>query len=66
MKKLFNKKFILILASAMLLLVVLVVGSFLLTNENKKSFSRDGYIISFRKEEASEKFYFDEQIIRLI
>lgn len=61
MKKLLNKKFILILTSTITLLVVLSVAMIFLTKENVKSFNKGGYIIaSGVKEEASVKYYFDE------
>lgn len=60
MKKLFNKKFFLILASTITLLVVLSVGMIFLTNKNTKSFRKSGYIIASGKVQDSVKYYFDE------
>lgn len=60
MKKMFNKKFFLILGSTILLLVVLSVAMIFLTKENVKTFKKEGYIIATGNEEASTKYYFDE------
>lgn len=61
MKKLLNKKFILILASTITLLVVLTIAMIFLTKENTKTFIQGGYIIaSGKEEESSTKYYFDE------
>ena len=61
MKKLLNKKFILILASTITLLVVLTIAMIFLTKENTKTFIQGGYIIaSGKEEENSTKYYFDE------
>lgn len=60
MKKMFNKKFFLMLGSTITLLVVLSVAMIFLTKENTKTFTKEGYIIASSKEEASIKYYFDE------
>lgn len=62
MKKLLNKKFILILASTITLLVVLSIAMIFLTKENIKTFKQGGYIIASGIEEESNgiKYYFDE------
>lgn len=59
MKKLFNKRFALILGSTITLLIVLTVAIVFLTKENTKSFVRGGYIIASSKENST-KYYFDE------
>jgi len=59
MKKLFNKRFILILGSTITLLVILAVAMVFLTKENTKTFTREGYIIASSKEE-SNKYYFEK------
>ena len=59
MKKMFNKKFFLILGSAITLLIVLSIGMILLTKENAKTFSKEGYIITSGKEDTA-KYYFEE------
>lgn len=59
MKKLFNKKFALILGSTIILLLVLIIAIVFLTKENTKSFTRSGYIIASSKENST-KYYFDE------
>ena len=60
MKKMFNKKFLLILGSSITLLIVLSVAMIFLTKENVKTFTKEGYIIASGKEDASIKYYFDE------
>lgn len=60
MKKMFNKKFFLILGSTITFLIVLAVAMFFLTKENIKTFNREGYIIASKNEESSIKYYFDE------
>lgn len=60
MKKLLNKKFILILTSTITLLVVLSVAMIFLTKENIKSFNKGGYIIASGMADDSIKYYFDE------
>ena len=60
MKKLINKKFILILVSTITLLVVLSTAMIFLTKENTKSFKKSGYIIASGKADDSIKYYFDE------
>jgi len=59
MKKLFNKRFALILGSTITLLVVLTVAMVFITKGNVKTFTRSGYIIASSKE-SSTKYYFDE------
>lgn len=60
MKKMFNKKFFLILGSAITLLVVLSVAMIFLTKENTKTFTKEGYIIATGVEGKSDKYYFDK------
>lgn len=60
MKKMFNKKFFLILGSAITLLIVLSVAMIFLTKENVKTFAREGYIIASGNKEENVKYYFEE------
>ena len=59
MKKMFNKKFFLILGSAVVLLIVLSIAMIFLTKENIKTFTKEGYIIASGNE-STEKYYFEE------
>jgi len=59
MKKMFNKKFFIILGSAVVLLIVLSIAMIFLTKENIKTFTKEGYIIASGNE-TTEKYYFEE------
>ena len=60
MKKMFNKRFFLILGSTITLFVVLGILATFLTRNNIKTFTKSGYIIASGIEEGSTKYYFED------
>jgi len=59
MKKLFNSKFLFILASSLVVLIGLVIGSFYLFDDVDDSFVKSGYVLNPLSSTA-EKYFFDE------
>lgn len=59
MKKLFNSKFLIILASSIVMLILLVVGAFYLFDDTDDVFVKSGYVLNPLSSQ-SEKYYFDE------
>ena len=61
MKKLFNGRFLFILASSLIVLILLVVGAFFLFNDEDDKFVRSGYVLNPLSSTA-EKYFFDENV----
>lgn len=59
MKKLFNSKFLIILASSLVALILLVVGAFYLFDDSDKLFIKSGYVIN-PLSQTTEKYFFEE------
>lgn len=59
MKKLFNGKFLVIVASSIVMLILLIVGAFSLFNKDEDKFVKSGYIIN-PLSEKTERYFFDE------
>lgn len=59
MKKLFNGKFLIILASSITTLILLVVGAFYLFDKDQDKFVKSGYVINPLSEKV-ERYFFDE------
>lgn len=59
MKKLFNGKFLIILASSLTMLILLVVGAFYLFNDSDDMFIKSGYVIN-PLSETTERYFFNE------
>jgi len=61
MKKLFNSRFLFILASSLVVLILLVVGAFFLFNDEDDRFVKSGYVLNPLSSTA-EKYFFDENV----
>ena len=61
MKKLFNGKFLIILASSLIVLILLVVGAFYLFDDKDDVFVKSGYVLN-PLSSTSEKYYFNENV----
>lgn len=59
MKKLFNSKFLLILASSLVVLILLTVGAFYLFEDTDDSFVKSGYVLN-PLSATVEKYFFDD------
>ena len=59
MKKLFNSRFLIILASSLIGLILLVIGAFYLFDDVDDSFVKSGYVLN-PLSSTSEKYFFDE------
>ena len=61
MKKLFNSRFLIIIASSLVVLILLVVGAFYLFDDKDAVFVKSGYVLN-PLSSTSEKYYFDENV----
>ena len=61
MKKLFNGRFLIILASSLVVLILLTVGAFYLFDDEDDTFVKSGYVLN-PLASTSEKYFFDENI----
>lgn len=61
MKKLFNSKFLFILASSLVVLILLTVGAFYLFDDEDDVFVKSGYVLN-PLSSTSEKYFFDESV----
>ena len=61
MKKLFNSKFLFILASSLVVLIGLIIGAFYLFDNEDDSFVKSGYVLN-PLSSISEKYFFDENV----
>jgi len=61
MKKLFNSRFLIILASSLVGLILLVIGAFYLFDDVDDSFVKSGYVLN-PLSSTSEKYFFDENV----
>ena len=59
MKKLFNGRFLFIMASSVVVLILLIVGAFYLFDDEDDVFVKSGYILN-PLSSTSEKFFFEE------
>ena len=59
MKKLFNSRFLIILASSLVGLILLVIGAFYLFDNVDDSFVKSGYVLN-PLSSTTEKYFFDE------
>ena len=59
MKKLFNSRFLFILASSLVVLILLTVGAFYLFDETDDVFVKSGYVLN-PLSSTSEKYFFEE------
>ena len=59
MKKLFNSRFLIILASSLVVLVLLALGAFYLFDDDDDTFIKSGYVLN-PLNSTSEKYYFEE------
>ena len=59
MKKLFNSKFLFILALSIIVLIGLVLGAFYLFDDSEDTFLKSGYVLNPLSEKV-EKYFFDE------
>lgn len=59
MKKLFNGRFLFILASSLVVLILLTVGAFYLFDDEEDKFVKSGYVLNPLNATA-EKYFFDE------
>ena len=59
MKKLFNSRFLFILASSLVVLIGLTVGAFYLFDDEDATFVKGGYVLN-PLSSTSEKYFFDE------
>lgn len=59
MKKLFNGRFLFILASSIVVLILLTLGAFYLFNDEDDTFIKSGYVIN-PLSSTSEKYFFDK------
>ena len=61
MKKLFNSRFLFILASSLVVLIGLTVGAFYLFDDEDDTFVRSGYVLN-PLSSTSEKYFFEENV----
>ena len=61
MKKLFNGKFLFILALSIMVLIILVLGAFYLFDDNDDVFVKSGYVLNPLSEKV-EKYFFNENV----
>ena len=61
MKKLFNGRFLFILASSIVVLILLTLGAFYLFNDEDDTFIKSGYVLN-PLSSTSEKYFFDEKV----
>lgn len=61
MKKLFNSRFLFILASSIVVLILLVIGAFYLFDDEDDAFVKSGYVLN-PLSSTSEKYFFDENV----
>ena len=59
MKKLFNGKFLFILATSLVVLILLVIGAFYLFDDEDDVFAKSGYVLN-PLSSTTEKYFFDE------
>ena len=61
MKKLFNSRFLFILASSLVVLILLTVGAFYLFEDEDDAFVKSGYVLN-PLSSTVEKYFFDENV----
>lgn len=61
MKKLFNSKFLFILATCLIVLIILIIGAFYLFDNEDATFVKSGYVLN-PLSSTSEKYFFDKDI----
>ena len=61
MKKLFNSRFLFILASSIVVLILLTLGAFYLFDDEDDVFVKSGYVLN-PLSSTSEKYFFDENV----
>ena len=61
MKKLFNGKFLFILASSLVVLILLALGAFYLFDDEDDIFVKSGYVLN-PLSSTTEKYFFDEKV----
>ena len=61
MKKLFNSRFLFILASSLVVLIILTVGAFYLFDDEDDVFISSGYVLN-PLSSTSEKYFFEENV----
>ena len=61
MKKLFNSRFLFILASSLVVLILLTVGAFYLFDDEDDTFVKSGYVLN-PLSTTVEKYFFDENV----
>lgn len=61
MKKLFNSRFLFILASSLVVLIGLTVGAFYLFDDEDDTFIKSGYVLN-PLSSTSEKYFFEENV----
>lgn len=61
MKKLFNSRFLFILASSLVVLILLILGAFYLFDDEEDAFVKSGYVLN-PLSATSEKYFFDENV----
>ena len=61
MKKLFNSRFLIILASSLVVLILLTIGAFYLFDDEDDAFIKSGYVLN-PLASTSEKYFFDENV----
>ena len=61
MKKLFNGRFLFILATSIVVLMLLTIGAFYLFDDEDNTFVKSGYILN-PLSSTSEKYFFDENV----
>ena len=59
MKKMFDSKFLLILAFSLIVLIILVIGAFYLFDDSDAVFTREGYVLNPLSGKV-EKYFFNE------
>ena len=59
MKKMFDSKFLLILAFSLIVLIILVIGAFYLFDDSDAVFTREGYVLNPLSGKI-EKYFFNE------
>lgn len=61
MKKLFNSRFLIILAASLVGLILLVIGAFFLFDDIDDTFVKSGYVLN-PLSSTTEKYFFDENV----
>lgn len=61
MKKLFNSRFLFILATSLIVLIILIVGAFYLFDNDDNTFVKSGYVLN-PLSSTSEKYFFDVNV----